>query len=148
MMKKDRERQKYIYQTLKPVQNLLDRYATAVPVVSELEEEDISWINEQIRRTWENLKKTNIKGFSGLRKVRNEISHQQDDFSEQELEKLWERVFPKLPDIKQQLEQELQNDTKNKKKRRFRKFGPVSCGSETERTQLLDRRCLRCRTAG
>ncbi len=138
MAKKDKELQKFIYQTLKPVNKLLNRYTNKIPEVSKLKKEDRDWINGLIRQIWENLKKTDFQGFSELRKVQNKVFHSEVDFSEIELEKIWKKVFSKLPEIKYHLETVLFQETENKKKRFFRKFGPESCGSSVDRNQLID----------
>lgn len=132
-----------IYKALSPVNKLLEKYNTT-PLPEKKSEEDIAWINSQINCLWENLKKNQIKGFESLREIRNEISHKKEDFSPEELTKMWGKVFPLLPQIKNQLEEVLEQNYKNSKssknpfKRKFKKFASSNFGDETERQQLLE----------
>ena len=139
----ENKQKKFIYNALKPVNKLLEKYKIP-PHPQKLSEECTSWINSQINCLWENLKKSQIKGFKSLRKIRNEISHKDEDFTPEELTKMWGKVFPLLPQIKNQLEEVLEQNYKNSKssknsfKRKFKKFASSNFGDETERQQLLE----------
>lgn len=132
-----------IYKTLNPLNKLLE-YSDKISSVEKLNEKDSAYINDQIRILVQNLqnplvrKKTNIKELGMFRKIRNNISHNTEEFSQPELENLWKDVFPVLPKIKSELENLLPKENSNSNRRRFRKFGTPVCGDETERQQLLD----------
>lgn len=132
-----------IYKTLKPLNKLLE-YSDKISSAEKLNEKDSAYINDQIRILVQNLqnplvrKKTNIKELRTFRKIRNNISHNTEEFSQPELEDLWKDIFPVLPKIKSELENLLPKENSNSNRRRFRKFGTPVCGDETERQQLLD----------
>lgn len=132
-----------IYKTLKPLNKLLE-YSDKISNAEKLNEKDSAYINDQIRILVQNLqsplvrKKTNIKELGKFRKIRNNISHNTEEFSQPELDNLWKNIFPVLPKIKSELVNLLPKENSNSNRRRFRKFGTPVCGDETERQQLLD----------
>lgn len=143
MKQNDKEFKNQIYKTLKPLNKLLE-YSDKISNAEKLNEKDSAYINDQIRILVQNLqnplvrKKTNIKELGKFRKIRNNISHNTEEFSQPELEDLWKDIFPVLPKIKSALENLLPKENSNSNRRRFRKFGTPVCGDETERQQLLD----------
>lgn len=143
MKQNDKEFKNLIYKTLKPLNKLL-RYSDKISSGEKLNEKDSAYINDQIRILVQNLqspvirKKTNIKELGKFRKIRNNISHNTEEFSQLELEDFWKDIFPALPKIKMELENLLPKENSNSNRRRFRKFGTNVCGDETERQQLLD----------
>lgn len=143
MKQNDKEFKNLIYKTLKPLNKLL-RYSDKISSGEKLNEKDSAYINDQIRILVQNLqspvirKKANIKELGKFRKIRNNISHNTEEFSQPELEDFWKDIFPALPKIKSELENLLPKENSNSNRRRFRKFGTNVCGDETERQQLLD----------
>lgn len=143
MKENDKEFKNLIYKTLKPLNKLLE-YSDKISSGEKLNEKDSAYINDQIRILVQNLqsplvrKKVNVKELGKFRKVRNNISHNTEEFSQPELENLWKGIFPVLPKIKMELENLLPKEKSNSNRRRFRKFGTNVCGDETDRQQLLD----------
>lgn len=143
MKENDKEFKNLIYKTLKPLNKLLE-YSDKISSGEKLNEKDSAYINDQIRILVQNLqspvirKKANIKDLGKFRKIRNNISHNTEEFSQLELKDFWKDIFPALPKIKMELENLLPKEKSNSNCRRFRKFGTNICGDETERQQLLD----------
>lgn len=143
MKENDKEFKNLIYKTLKPLNKLLE-YSDKISSGEKLNEKDSAYINDQIRILVQNLqspvirKKANIKDLGKFRKIRNNISHNTEEFSQLELKDFWKDIFPALPKIKSELENLLPKENSNSNRRRFRKFGTNVCGDETERQQLLD----------
>lgn len=141
-----------IDRTLEPVKNLLEKHGRSLPEISNLKEEDVSWINQQFIKIRENLGDKVLKKnlqledsvFKNIKRVRDKIAHLKDDFSCEELFDLWKDIFPALPEIKAELEKILPKENKDPQKRRFRKYGPKVLGSETDREQLMDAISERC----
>lgn len=143
MKQNDKDFKNLIYKTLKPLNKLLE-YSDKISSGEKLNEKDSAYINDQIRILVQNLqsplvrKKVNVKEVGKFRKVRNNISHNTEEFSQPELENLWQDIFPALPKIKSELENLLPKEKSNSNRRRFRKFGTNVCGDETDRQQFLD----------
>ncbi len=143
MKQSNKEFKNLIYKTLKPLNKLLE-YSDKISSGEKLNEKDSAYINDQIRILVQNLqspvirKKTNIKELGKFRKIRNNISHNTEEFSQPKLEGFWKDIFPSLPKIKMEVENLLPKENSNSNRRRFRKFGTNVCGDETDRQQLLD----------
>lgn len=138
-MKTDKTVQNLVYKSLKQINELLEDYGSDVPDVQSLDKKDKAFINEKIRTLWENLKKTDTSSqFKKLRKIRNEISHKDDDWTDEELQSIWSKVFPNLELLKSELTKTLNVDTRDNSKRKFKKSSGKLTGDEADRNQLID----------
>lgn len=138
-MKTDKTVQSIVYKCLKQINELQEDYGNDTPDARLLDKKDKAFINEKIKILWENLKKIDTSShFKKLRKIRNEISHKDDDFTDEELQNIWSKVFPKLDLLKSELIQTLEVDSRDSSKRKFKKFSGKLTGDEADRNQLID----------
>lgn len=111
-----------------------------LPKIETLTEEQISWLNERMRLFSENVTATKNSKFSFLhqcKEVRNIIAHSTSSISIKKLTDTWQKFFKFLPTAKIEIEQFINsNSSERKKRRKFEKFGSSDFGNELERKKL------------